>query len=139
MKTKLASLLAITLLTVSCKTSNPKIIATEQTLILAAQKIAADLGQAALKTGFHQSSADFLRTLENTAVASATAQIGTTVKTGLSTWLPTDGTWQAFDSNISGLVSAYVVANPNNPMAVNTALESVAQGLQSVPAAPTGP
>lgn len=114
------------------------VVATDQALVDTARNFGAEFiantaqnaTDALIKNDFKMSSGDALRSLENTAIDSGLNQIAPLVKNLLATWLPDKSHWQAYTDQVTRLVTHYVAKHPGNPAAVNTALESIAQGLQ---------
>lgn len=86
---------------------------------------------ALLKNNFVQSSGDLLRTLENSAITAGSAEISPTVEQQLTEWLPDKSHWQSYASQISVLLAAFAKDHPNDPAALNAALETVATYLNT--------
>lgn len=86
---------------------------------------------ALLKNNFVQSSGDLLRTLENSAITAGSAEIAPTVEQQLTEWLPDKSHWQNYASQISVLLAAFAQQHPNDPAALNAALETVATYLNT--------
>ena len=86
---------------------------------------------ALVKNNFVQSSGDLLRTLENSAITAGTAQIAPTVEQQLQEWLPDKSHWQNYATQIASLINAFAKDHPNDPAALNAALETVATYLNT--------
>ncbi len=119
--------------------TNAKIVTTDGALVQSAkdfgvafiQNAATSELDAAVKGDFKMSSGDALRTLEGAAVSAGLQGIYPLVKNLVGTWLPQKPHWADYSNEVASLVNAYVKAHPTDPHALNTALESVAQGLQT--------
>ena len=91
---------------------------------------------ALIKNNFQQSSGDLLRTFEGSIFAAGTTEIGPAITALMKQWLPDKTHWQNYAEQIGALVNAYAVQHPNNPAAVNAALEQVALALNTKPPPP---
>src|ERR1041384_462537 len=91
---------------------------------------------ALIKGNFVQSSGDLLRTLEGSAIAAGSQQLAPTLEQQLQQWLPDKSHWQNYATEISTLVNAWVQQHPNDPNAVNDALETVAVYLNTATVPP---